>query len=245
MTLSRKQREIANRHDLFLEIAESILAEEGFHLLSMERIAEIAEYSKGTVYQHFTCKEEILIQVCIKCMLQLHGLFLKAAQFNGSHRDRLIAIFYAYQLWSRTGNKQTDLAMHLSMHGVREKVTERSRQQHDELEQNLVGTVSAIVEKAIKNGDMPKHKHLQAAEIVFGVWSLNSGGQMLQLSDLPLDEFGISDPDMTLLRTLNMVLDGLQWQPLYNDTQFKKILKKFNSDIFAEEYEQACDNNKR
>jgi len=31
MNLSRKQREIANRHALFLEIAEGILAEEGRH----------------------------------------------------------------------------------------------------------------------------------------------------------------------------------------------------------------------
>jgi len=242
MTLSRKQREIANRHDLFLEIAESILAEEGFHLLSMERIAEIAEYSKGTVYQHFTCKEEILIQVCIKCMQQLHALFSKATQFDGSHRDRLIAVFYAHQLWSRTGNKQTDMVMHLSMHGVREKVTERSLQQNDELEQNLVGMVNRIVLQAIKDGELPKHKHMQPSEIVFGVWSLNSGGQLLQFSDLPLEDFGVSNPDMTLLRTLNVVLDGLKWQPFYNEAQFKKLIKKFNTTLFADEYQQACAN---
>lgn len=239
MTLSRKQREIANRHALFLEIAESILAEEGFHLLSMERIAELAEYSKGTVYQHFSCKEEILIQVCIKCMTQLHSLFQRALEFDGSLRERVIAVFYAHQLWSHIGNNQSDMVMHLSMHGVREKVTERSRQQHDELEQSLVGLVNELVESAIKKGELPKHKHIQPAEVVFGVWSLSSGGQMLQISDLPLEDFGIADADMTLLRTLNVVLDGLQWQPLHNEAQFKKLLKKFNTDLFADEYKQA------
>ena len=244
MNLSRKQREIANRHALFLDIAENILVEEGFHLLSMERIAEVAEYSKGTVYQHFTCKEEILIQLCIKCMTQLNTLFSKAAQFDGSQRDRIIAVFYAHQLWSRTGNNRTDMLMHLSMHGVREKVTERSLQQHDELEQSLVGLVNRIVQQAIDDGELPKHKHMLPEEIVFGVWSLNSGGRMLQQSDLPLEDFGISNADMTLLRMLNVVLDGLDWQPLHNETQFKKLLKKFNSNLFFDEHKQTTENEK-
>lgn len=240
MTLSRKQREIADRHALFLDIAENILAEEGFHMLSMERIAELAEYSKGTVYQHFTCKEEILIQLCIRCMTQLRSLFEIATQFEGSQRDRLIAVFYAHQLWSRIGNNQTDMMMHLSTHGVREKVTESSRCAHDELEQNLVGLVNEIVQQAIKNNELPKHKHLKPAEIVFGVWSLNSGGEVLKLSDLPLEEFGVSDADMTMLRTLNVMLDGLNWQPLHNEAQFKKLLKKFNTELFADEFNQTA-----
>jgi len=242
MNLSRKQREIANRHALFLEIAESILVDEGFHMLSMERIAEVAEYSKGTVYQHFTCKEEILVQLCIKCMTQLYAIFEKAAQFDGSQRDRVIAIFYAHQLWSRIGNNQTDMVMHLSMHGVREKVTERSLQQHDELEQNLVSLVSGIVHQAIKNGELPKHKHMLPAEIVFGIWSLNWGGQMLQVSDLPLEDFGVANADTTLLRALNLMLDGLGWQPLHNESQFKKLLKKLDTELFTEQYINAIAN---
>jgi len=243
MNQSRKQREIANRHALFLDIAENILAEEGFHMLSMDRIAEVAEYSKGTVYQHFTCKEEILIQLCVKCMTQLHSLFQKATQFDGSQRDRIIAVFYAHQLWSGIGNNRTDMLMHLSMHGVREKVTERSLHQHDELEQSLVGLVNRIVQQAIEDGELPKHKHMQPAEIVFGMWSLSSGGQMLQSSDLPLEDFGVSNADMALLRSLNTMLDGLNWQPLHNEAQFKKLLKKFNTELFADEFEQANENN--
>jgi len=243
MNLSRKQREIANRHALFLEIAESILVEEGFHLLSMERIAELAEYSKGTVYQHFTCKEEILIQLCIECMTQLHTMFVKAAQFEGSQRDRLIAIFYAHQLWARTDNNRADMMLHLSMHGVREKVTEQSLHQHDELEQNLVGLVNRIVHQAIEEGELPKHKHIQPAEIVFGAWSLSFGGQILQVSDLPLEELGFSNADMSMLRTLNIMLDGLNWQPLHNEAQFKKLLKKFSTSLFADENKQITENN--
>ncbi len=58
--LSRKQREIRDRELLILDNAAELLYQEGYAGLSMERIAEAIEYSKGTVYQHFKCKEEVL-----------------------------------------------------------------------------------------------------------------------------------------------------------------------------------------
>jgi len=240
--MSRKQREIANRHTLFLEIGRGILEEEGYHLLSMERIAEVAEYSKGTVYQHFTCKEEILIQLCNEDKARLLALFKRAAEIEGTNRDRMFAVFYGHQLWAYnhccpTKNK-TDMMQHLSMHGVLDKVTESSRKVHDELQLAMVGLVSSIVDQALLNGDLSKSKHLQASEIVFGLWSLSTGGQTLQASELPLDEFGIRDPGMTLIRTMILIFDGLGWQPLHSETRLKKLLKQLNTEVFAEEFAQ-------
>jgi len=75
---TRKQREIADRHTRFLDIAGSLIEAEGYSTLSMDRIAELAEYSKGTVYQHFSCKEEILIQLCNQNSQNLKSLFTAA-----------------------------------------------------------------------------------------------------------------------------------------------------------------------
>lgn len=236
MSLSRKQREIANRHTLFLDIARAILAEQGFHLLSMEAIAEAAEYSKGTVYQHFTCKEEILIQLCTQEMTELEALFIRATQFEGSNRDRIVATAYAHLLWSRLGNKKTDMLQHLAMHGVRAKVRESNLIQHDELHDSIVGLVNGIVNQAFDAGELNKSKHMLAPDIVFGLWSLFSGGQALQASELPLKEMGISNPDMTMLRTMMLMLDGLGWQPLHTEAHLKKLLKQFNSQLFPEEF---------
>jgi len=52
--LSRKQREIATREQLILDTAQNILHEQGYSHLTMERIAEATEYSKGTIYYHFS-----------------------------------------------------------------------------------------------------------------------------------------------------------------------------------------------
>ena len=59
-TVTRKQREIAQREDLILETARKMLLERGYLGLTMDRIAEEIEYSKGTVYQHFSSKEDLI-----------------------------------------------------------------------------------------------------------------------------------------------------------------------------------------
>lgn len=236
MTLSRKQREIAKRHKLFLDIAHDILVQDGFHLLSMERIAEIAEYSKGTVYHHFSCKEEILIQLCIQSMTELRDLFERASSIEGSSRDRMTAVIHAHHLWSCIANNRADMMQHLSMHGVLDKVTEESREKHDELEQAIVGSVASIVGDAIASGDLPEMKHMTATELVFGCWSLSTGGQMLQASDLNLENLGVRNPSLTLVRTMLLVLDGLNWKPLHDEKHFQTLLKHLNENVFADEF---------
>ena len=57
----RKKREYAQRADLIRETTRKLLLDVGYLELNMDRIAEITEYSKGTIYQHFSCKEEILV----------------------------------------------------------------------------------------------------------------------------------------------------------------------------------------
>ncbi len=47
--LTRKQREIERRTREILSVARPILLEEGFHGLSMDRVAAQMEYAKGTI----------------------------------------------------------------------------------------------------------------------------------------------------------------------------------------------------
>ena len=82
-TLTRKQREIQSREGRILEVARSMIVQDGYHGLSMDRIAEALEYSKGTIYQHFSCKEEILMALVNQAMERRLDLFRRAAAFRG------------------------------------------------------------------------------------------------------------------------------------------------------------------
>lgn len=59
----RRQREREKRYRTILQAAEILFAKEGYHQASIERIADQAEVSVGTVYFYFKNKEDILIQL--------------------------------------------------------------------------------------------------------------------------------------------------------------------------------------
>ncbi len=55
----RKLRELETRKNLILNTAKELFAEKGFSNVTLNDIATVIEFSKGTIYTHFKSKEEI------------------------------------------------------------------------------------------------------------------------------------------------------------------------------------------
>jgi len=234
-TLTRKERVVAERHNLFLTIARQMMHDEGFHQLSMDRVADAAEYSKGTIYQHFPNKEEILIQLCNRSMHTLQAFGKRAVDYPGNHRERCLAFQFAHDLWQRLEPQDVCMMDNLQTDGLMDKVSEKSREIHNQLEFAILGQVTSIVQDAKDARDLP-NSSLNAQEVVFGLWSLCHGGQILRSYDLPLDTFGIRDPGRSIAVTAQAALNGFGWQPLMNEQQTDELLKKFRDDYFRAEY---------
>lgn len=210
--LSRKQREIAERHNHFLTIARTLLRDEGFHQLSMDRVAELAEYSKGTVYQHFNCKEEMVGQLCINAMQRLNALGQRAINYPGSHRERLLAFFIAHDVFQQMEEDAVCNMQSYQHDQIINKVSESTRTRHNELMFSVFSQVKSIVEQAMRDGDLPNNQ-TSAEDMVFGFWSLNHGAQSIRSNQYPLDTMGISEPGAAIMNMLQSLLDGLGWKP--------------------------------
>ena len=74
----RRQREREQRYQTILRAAETLFAGEGYHKAGMERIADMAEVSVGTVYFYFKNKEDLLIQLLDEIGYQLRDLLGRA-----------------------------------------------------------------------------------------------------------------------------------------------------------------------
>ncbi len=70
----RRQREREQRYQTILRASEALFASEGYHKTSMERIADSAEVSVGTVYFYFKNKEDLLIQLLDEIGFELRNL---------------------------------------------------------------------------------------------------------------------------------------------------------------------------
>lgn len=233
-TLSRKQREIAQRHQLFLDIARNLINKEGCAAVSMDHLAELSEYSRGTVYQHFPCKEEVLIEVCNSSMSYLLSLFERARAIPHSNRDRILAVMVAHNYFDLRQPHCNKILQYTSDNSIMDKVSEANLQQHNKLEKSLLLVVSSIVGEALKTEELTMPKDLTAIELVFGLWSLNHGSQLLQAAELHLDEFGITQPEETIARVVAATLDGLNWKPLYDAKKHKAMMQWLKDTVFVD-----------
>jgi len=70
----RRQREREQRYQTILRAAEALFAQDGYHQAGMEKIADMAEVSVGTVYFYFKNKEDLLIQLLDEIGYQLRDM---------------------------------------------------------------------------------------------------------------------------------------------------------------------------
>ncbi len=70
----RRLREREHRLETILKAAGTLFAEEGYHRTGMERIADEAEVSVGTVYFYFKNKEDLLVQLLDRTGYELRNL---------------------------------------------------------------------------------------------------------------------------------------------------------------------------
>ena len=63
--MERRKREREVRRELAMDAAMSIYEEEGYHAITMDKIAERAELSRAALYLYFKNKEEILVSAIV------------------------------------------------------------------------------------------------------------------------------------------------------------------------------------
>lgn len=86
---SRKEREEEFRRNLVLDIAEALFAEKGFHGTTVADIAEAAELAKGSLYQLFESKEELISAIIRRKIDGIHSEINKAFTSECSPSEKI------------------------------------------------------------------------------------------------------------------------------------------------------------
>jgi AcrR family transcriptional regulator len=76
--LSRREKEKQSREAEIVSAAEKLFYIKGFEGTSMDEIAKVAQFTKRTVYQYFTNKEELFFTIVGKVFQQLLSYFERA-----------------------------------------------------------------------------------------------------------------------------------------------------------------------
>lgn len=225
-TLTPKQAEIRSRESKILRLARPMVASGGLAGLSMDLIARKMRYTKGTIYNHFGCKEEILLALAIQASETRICLFDAAQTSQQTSRDRMAAIGVACEDFRVRFDDLFSIEAMVRHATVWQKASEERREVLIHCEARCMALVAKIGHDAVHAGDLSLGRRERVEDMVFGLWSLTYGGMLIDASSPGLQKIGISDTFTAIHRNCNAMMDGYDWQPLYDPPAHRKLVAR-------------------
>ncbi|OJW23497.1 MAG: TetR family transcriptional regulator [Planctomycetales bacterium 71-10] len=241
-TTTRKQREIRQREAYLLDVARKMLMEQGFAGLSMDRLAEATEYSKGTIYQHFSTKEDLVAALAVQSIENRRELFERARGFEGRPRERMFAIGVADEVFGRLHPQYYKAEMVIRLANLQDRADVQRRKLLQERDRECAAWVREIVEAAVADGDLKLREPWTPEGIASAIFAIAVGTHLGLMHCEPLfSECQSLHPCCLKRESINMMLDGFGWRPLFTEWDFDATRIRVMEAIFPEEWRRIND----
>lgn len=172
----RQRMPAAARRSQLLEVALARFAAGGYHETSMEEIAEAAGVTKPVLYQHFSSKQELFLELLDTVGRDLlHDVEARAAAEAQPHRQ-VLAGFRAYFdfVCKRTNAFQI-------LFGSGARISDEFAESVTRLEERIVAVIARFIEADIdaEHRDLLGHAIVGLAEVVGRRWVAAHGPDRL------------------------------------------------------------------
>jgi AcrR family transcriptional regulator len=230
--LTRKQREIREREAKILNTARKMLLELGYLGLNMDRVAEIAGCSKGTVYQHFTSKEDLLAALSTQSKRKRVEFIEKASNFKGRPRERMTALLLGEELLVSQYPEYSRTEELLYIQSIASKASSKHQEVLHEVEEQCLDLVGGIMNDGVECGDLALPPNRNCYDMAFGLWALVLGSRSAPNACETLASMVRSDTIGVIRINQQALLDGWNWRPLthewdYDDTRRRAAAEAF------------------
>lgn len=235
-SLSPKQQEILDREGVVLKIAREMLLSRGYHGLTMARVAEATECSKATIYQHFSCKEEIIVALATESVEMQLSLVERGATFQGRPRERMLAVGLATELFADLYADASRVFQIVNGEAILEKVSEERIWRLRSCGLRTVNVMLGILRDAVAQGDLTLPPGHRAEDLIYHFWLLGEGGKAAWHTWLPPEELGIANPFASIHRTAAVMGDGYGWRPLTTEWDYAATAERIWREVFPAEW---------
>ncbi|MDQ2678315.1 MAG: TetR/AcrR family transcriptional regulator [Actinomycetota bacterium] len=150
----------AERREQLLHTAVAVFAEHGFHATSMNDVAEAAGVTKPVLYQHFSSKRELFIELLADIGAELRETIAKATADAAGPRQQIEDGFRAY---FRYVDEQTDSFKVLFGSGARRDPEFAS------FARNVEESIAEAIAELIVIGGQPVSHGLMLAHSIVGM----------------------------------------------------------------------------
>lgn len=235
--VSPRQQELNERDSAILERAREIFSNNGYHGLTMDRVASACTLPKGSLYLRFSSKEDILVALAERASRKRVALMRRAAGFAGRARERLLGVGEAVSLFARLHPEDSRI-LHTAMGPLKEKGSPERLQALVYAERDTLEVVRGIAEDAIASGDLVLRNGATVEEILLGAWGLVDGVQALIEGGSLQSALGIETPFHTVWRFFNVAADGYGWRPLFSEWDYEETLARLRREVFPDEAQE-------
>lgn len=235
------QHSLQQRELEILEAAKSLLEEIDVSQLTMDKVVARVPYSKGTVYSHFSCKEDLLSGIGNLAHRTMVGLFKRAAENPGCSRERYLGVSFAYLIYALRHPILYRTALCGKSPAVLGKTSPERLAEHEELEQALMSLFYRLIDDGIAEGNLSLPDHMNKQQVSFVGWAACSGTITLLSDDLEscAGRHGLH-LEREFFHTVNIFLDGMNWRPLSSERDYRAVLKKILAANFSDDLKEIA-----
>lgn len=229
----RKQTQIAERETEILRIAGDILATRGLEALTMDNILARVEFSKGTLYNHFTCREDLLVAFHAQCFADHLEFFARGALFRGRPRERFMAAGMGHDLKCMLDPQpfRFDLT-----EDILTAASERWRDSFFELHRETMAIFVGLARDGIANGDLPAR--FAPEFVASSAWALCVGADALHEGGMIFRHVTPADFSAVRRQMLVTLQDGFGWKPLSQEHDYEAACRRILDEVYGPEARQ-------
>lgn len=235
-TKERRQREVAEREQLFLDTARELILQDGLLNLQMAKVADACDYATGTLYQHFASKEDLLVALASDKSAIRAELFERAARWQASSRERIFAVAVADMIFARRYPDYFRLTQYVTTEVVWGAASSERRKAALEVCRPIGEAVFRIFGDAVESGDLAL-RGLTVSQLMVGPWTLCLGMHTLVHAEGMLQRYEVGDPYRLLMRHVHSLLNGYGWRPLFDpadDAALDALIARVCDKLFAD-----------
>ena len=140
------------REQVILNCAKDMIRNEGEAALTIDKLVKKIPYSKGTVYNHFNSKEDIILALYNAHVEEIASIFTRALTFNGNNREKALAMHVGSLLNTKAYPQDFMTCVTVKTAGCTAKASELRRQQQQQLETALLSPVFAHYQTSVDAG---------------------------------------------------------------------------------------------
>lgn len=228
--------------DQLLDAALSLIISEGYHRLTIERLAQRMGCSRTTLYKQAESSKALLGQVALRTAERLNLMLERIPKDQTGSRAELWALVIAYEVYARCDSD--DFALHtlLGLPGLRTILADKDLEALERLRQIGLERLTQVFNRAQAKGEISEVIG-PPGELLAGLYAASTGFlQQIVLGHASTRIFKIKNPWESALRSVNIYLDGLGWTPRSRDADYVQLRWQVLVECFPEKLRELGEN---